>query len=154
MLHAAWLIAPGMIDQKLCIDAKQTVQQFFIVIISWLSNGAARDIAHRQHTMFLQLCRITAANPPEIGDGLMRPKFFTVADLVKLCNAGSIFIRLNVLRFNVHGNLCQIQIGADPSRRGNLCFCKNLLHDPFGIFPRRTACRWQILCQVDKHLID
>ena len=154
MLHAAWLIAPGMIDQKLCIDAKQTVQQFFIVIISWLSNGAARDIAHRQHTMFLQLCRITAANPPEIGDGLMRPEFAPVADLVQHGDPGSILICRNMLRFDIHGDFGKIQIRTNPCCSSNPRFCKNLLHNLFRILPRRTACCLQIIRQVDKHLID
>ena len=41
------LIPPGMIDQKLCINAKHFIKKLFVIIISLTADGTACNIAHR-----------------------------------------------------------------------------------------------------------
>ena len=64
-LHCARLPAPSMINQQLRILAEELVKQILI------RDGAAGDIAHREHPVLFKLLGISFAYPPEVGEGLV-----------------------------------------------------------------------------------
>ena len=54
-----------MVDQKLCVLAEELVKQVFIC------DGAAGNIAHCEHPVFLKFLGVPFAYPPEVGEGLV-----------------------------------------------------------------------------------
>ena len=117
ILHTARLPAPCVVDEELSVDAEHPIEQFFIIVFVRLADGASCNIAHGVDADGFQLLCITAPNTPEICQRAVRPKLLTVAHFVKLRNADAIFVRLHMLRHNVHSDLAEIEIAAD-ARRG------------------------------------
>ena len=117
ILHPARLPAPCVVDEEFSVDAEHPIEQFFIIVFVRLADGASCNIPHGVDADGFQLLCITAPNAPEICQRAVRPKLLTVAHFVKLRNADTIFVRLHMLRHNVHSDLAEIEIAAD-ARRG------------------------------------
>ena len=80
--NGAGLPAPGMINEPLCIDPKQLIEQLFIPIIVCLSYGAPSNIPHSIQTVGLQLGRAAFAHPPEIRERPVVPKQAPLGHLI------------------------------------------------------------------------
>ena len=125
-VHGHRLIPPGMIDQKLRIDAEHPVQQIFVIVISQSSDRASGHIAHGKHSGGFQLLAVSGADSPEIRQRPVIPQKFPIADLIQFGNPDSVIIRFHMLRYNIHGNLAQVQIGSNSCCGGQPFFLQNL----------------------------
>ena len=148
ILHRAGLPAPCMIDQKLRVFSEKMIQQLFICF------RASGHITHGIHTVCLQLFRIALPHTPEIRERSVRPKRSPVAHLIQQGDTNTIFISRNMLRHNVHRDLCKIKIGADPGRRCDARRLKDLLHDLLCKTMRRKPVHAEIIRHIHEHLID
>ena len=84
----------------------------------------------------------------------MIPQKFPVTDLIQFGDPDTVFIRLHMFGYDVHGNLTQIQIGSDSGCGSQPLFLENL-HCNFGRqFSRCHAIGFQILCHIQEHLIN
>ena len=84
----------------------------------------------------------------------MIPKQLAIAHFVKLGDADTVRVRGNMLGPDIHGDLRQIQIGADACRRGDTGFAQNLEDHFHSQFPRVQPIQRKIICGVDKDFID
>ena len=117
VFHPAWFPAPCMVDEELSVDAEHLVEQLFVVIFARLADGAFCNVAHRVDTDGLELFGVAAPDAPKVRQRTVRPELPAVAHFVKLRDADAIFIRRDVLRHDVHGDLAEVEIRSD-ARRG------------------------------------
>ena len=143
-----------MVDQQLGIDTEQLVEQIFIVKRVRLADRAAGNIAHGVQSDLSELFGVAATDTPEIGQRLMIPKQLAITYLVERGDADTVRVRGNMLGADIHGDLRQIQIGADACRRGDTGFAQNLEDHFHSQFPRVQPIQRKIICGVDKDFID
>ena len=153
-VHGHRLIPPGMIDQKLRIDAEHPVQQIFVIVISRSSDRASGHIAHGKHSGGFQLLAVSGADSPEIRQRPVIPQKFPIADLIQFGDPDSVIIRFHMLRYNIHGNLAQVQIGSDSCCGNQSFFLENLCCNSGRQFSRCHTIGFQILCHIQEHLIN
>ena len=146
--NGAGFHAPCVIDQQLCIDTEQLIQQRFV------GQGAACHVSHGEHTMGLQLACIALSHPPKICQRTVSPQSSPVTLLVQLGYPDTIRIGIHVLGHNVHGHFTKIQIGANSCSR---CDAGGFLHvtDDFSCkIVSRQAIQLQIGCGIQKNLVN
>ena len=73
---------PGVVDQKLRVDAEKFVENIFIL------DGTPGDVAHCQDPYLPELAFVSAPHSPEVRDGLVAPQFLPVGPLVQLARPG------------------------------------------------------------------
>ena len=148
------LPAPGVIDQKLRIDAEHFIKKLFVVVIVWLSYGTAGDITHGIHALLLKLSGIAGPYPPEIRQRPVRPKLLPIGHLIQLRNPDSVCIRSGMLGQDIHGYLAQIQIRSDPGCSCNTCLPVNRANHFYGQLPGRLPVGMQIGAHIHEYLVD
>ncbi len=154
VFHPAALGAPGMVDQKLGIDAEEPVEKLGVVHLALPPQRTARHVAHSVQAVLLQLFRDPPAHTPEIRQRAVLPQRPAVAHLVQLGDAHAVLIRGHVLGHNVHGDLGQVQIRADPDGGGDACGCQHVPHNGHGVFARALAAGADIIRRVQKNLVN
>ena len=154
VLHPAWFPAPGMVDEQLCVDAEHLVEQLFVVVFVRLADGAFCNVAHGVDTDGLELFGVTPSNAPKVRQRTVRPELPAVAHFVKLCDADAIFIRRDVLRHDVHGDLAEVEICSDARRGRDAGVVQYVQYDAHGEFPRGQAVGLEIGRCVDEYLVD
>ena len=110
---------PCVINEKLCIYPKQPIQQFFIIIICFFSNGTSRHISHVINAMRQKFFCVSLSDPPKIRNWLMRPKQTSVTDFIEFCNSDPIMIWFHMFCQNVHGNFTKIQVRSNSRSRSH-----------------------------------
>ena len=150
----ARLAAPCVVDQQLRVHTEHPVQQLLVVKFIRPAERTAGDIAHREQALFLKLFRDPASDAPEIRQRPVRPERFAVAVLGKAGNAHAAFIRRHVFGPDIHGDLRQIQIRADPGGRGDAGRAQHVQNDRPRQLLRRLAVGAQIRRCVDEDLVD
>ena len=153
-IHGHRFVSPGMIDQKLRIDSKHSIQQILIIVITHSADGAAGDISHGKHSGGFQLFTVSCAHPPEVRQRLMVPQQFPIADLIQFCDPYAICIRFYVLGNNIHCHLTQIQICSDPRRDGQSLFLQDFCGNRGCQFFRRHFVDLQILRYIQEYFIN
>ena len=138
--YAAGLAAPRMVDQKLRVDAERFVQQFL---------RCGRDAAHRVDAVAAEPCGRAARDAPEVGDRAVIPQRFSVALLVEKADV----IRC-LFGCDVQGDLCKVQVRADPRGGGDVQPVRDFVHELFcKRYPVRAVER-QIFRRVDEGFVD
>ena len=121
MRNRAWLPAPCMINYKLCINAKKSVQQFFIMELINLTNRTPCHISHCKHSILFKLFCCLRSYPPKISKRAMIPQLLSITFFCKHSNSHAITICRNVLCLDIHCNFSQIKICSDPCSCCNFC---------------------------------
>ena len=83
----------------------------------------------------------------------MVPQQSAVAHLIKLRDPRATFIRLHMLRLDIHRNLCQIQIRSNPRRRRDSC---RFIDIPYHCLCKLSCCHLigiQVCRRINEHLI-
>ncbi|CAN3999097.1 YbaK/aminoacyl-tRNA synthetase-associated domain-containing protein, partial [Dysosmobacter welbionis] len=102
----------------------------------------------------LQLCRVSFSYPPEIGEGTVVPQKTPICHLVQLGYTHSVFVCMNMLSYNVHGHLGQIQVRAHSRCGGDACCFQNVQDDGPGQFPCCHLVGIQVVGNVHEHLVN
>ena len=84
----------------------------------------------------------------------MRPKLLTVAHFVKLRNADAVFVRLHVLRHNVHSDLAEIEIAANARRGCDARGVQDVRDHNLCQLTGGHAVSLQIVRHIHHHLVD
>ena len=143
-----------MIDEQFRVYSEQLVEKIFIMIVCWLPDGAPGNITHGVHAVGFQLFRIAPAHTPEVCQWTVGPEGAAVAHFIKLRDADAVFIRGDMFRLDVHGNLTEIQVRADSRRgcdAGGLQHIQNHFH---GQLPGRDSVCFQIVRHIHENLVD
>ena len=107
------LPSPGVVDQKFRVDAKEIIEEIFIVIIRRFSQGAAGDVSHGKETVLLQLFRVSSSHPPKICQRAVVPQESPIGHLRQFGDAHALAVGRHMLCHNIHGDLAEIEVGAD-----------------------------------------
>ena len=137
-----------MVNQQLCVDPKQLIEQILVL------QGAAGNIAHGIDAMGLQLSGVPAANPPEIGEGPVLPQQAAVGALVQLGDADAVDVRVDVLRNDIHSDLAEIEVAPDPSRGGDACSLQHIRNDLTCQFSGIELVGIQVIGHIHQDLIN
>ena len=143
-----------MVNEQLCIDAKEPVEQIFIMVVSRAPNGASGNIAHSIQAIGFQLGSIATTNSPEICDRPVGPQQFPIGHLIEPGNPDSVLIRVNMLRHDIHGDLSQIEICPYPSCGGNAGCFQNIQDDRLGQLPGSHLIGIQVVGNIHENLIN
>ena len=101
------LFSPGMVNQKLCINTKETIQSLFL---------CHSNVLHGVKSMSFQAFRNSWSYSPEIRKWSMIPQGLLICLLIqKGCISLCMFCR------NVQCNLCQIHIRSNTTGSCYLC---------------------------------
>lgn len=84
----------------------------------------------------------------------MRPQQSSIFSFIQTRNPHAVPVRRNMFRHNVHGNLAEIQIRADPRRRRDSRRLQHIPDDLSRKFLRRHLIRVQIMRHIHKHLVN
>ena len=123
------LPAPGVVNEQLRLNAERFIQQLFVIEIPAFPERAAGDIAHRMQPQRFQPPRRSRADAPEIRERPVAPELAAVTHLVQLGNTHAVTVRRNVLGFNVHRNLAEIEIRPNARRGGDAGRVQHLAQD-------------------------
>ena len=146
--HTAGLIAPCVVDENFCIHAKNLIQPIFSV------DRKPCQIPHRINAVGFQLFHGAWACHPEIRQRAVVPQQIPVRLLVQLCNADTIFVCRNVLCYDVHGQLCKVEVGADACRCGDAGVVQHLPHHGHGKLVGAHVVIGQIARHINENLVD
>ncbi len=146
--------APGMVNQQFRIDAKHPIKKILIIIIRFPAQGAPGDVPHGMHALGLQLPGIPGTHPPEISNGAVFPQEPAVTHLIQLRDAHPVLVRLNMLRLNIHGNLAQVKVAANPRRGRDSCLHQHIPYDGHGQLLRSHLIGGQIMGHIQKHFVN
>ena len=124
------------------------------MIFSRPSKGTSGHISHGIHAVLLKLLRVPMPHPPEICNGLMGPQNPAVTFLRQVRNAHPVLIRRNVLCYNVHGNLAQIQVTPNPRCRRNARRRMNVPDYLPCQLTRRHPISGQVMGDIHHNLVD
>ena len=144
----AGLPAPGVVDEKLGVDAEQAVERVLVC------QRPPCHIAHRPHPVLLQPVGVAVADAPEVSERAMRPEAAAVGLLVQFRDADAVLVGGYVLRHDVHRHLGEIEVCADARRGCNASLLEDALDEPHRELMGRQAVHPQILRGVDEHLVD
>ena len=84
----------------------------------------------------------------------MRPEFFPEGHLIEYCDANAVLIGFGFLGFDVHGDLGEEEIGADARRRRDAGIVQHVAYHRHGQLVGRHAIGAEIICHIDKNLVD
>ena len=145
--------APCMIDQKLCVDAEQSIQKVFIMIICRFSQRTAGDIAHSKEPALFQLPGISSPDPPEVGERTMPPQLLPVGDFIQFGNTHAVLICRDMLCPDIHSHFTEIQIGTNSRGGSNAYSIKYIADHLYSQFPGSHLICPEIRCSINEHLI-
>ena len=84
----------------------------------------------------------------------MSPQFAPETHLVQLCNSDTVLISRNMLRYNIHGDLCKKKICADSCGRSDTRGVKDIQYDfHCEIMSRQFICE-QVVRDVHENLVN
>ncbi len=146
--QAAGFHAPGMVNKQFRIHTKSIVQPILVV------QRHARQLPHGVDTVGFQLFDGGGAGHPEIRHGAVVPQQIPERFFVQLGNAHTVCIRRNVLGYNVHGQLCQIKVGANARRCRDAGALLHIPHHFHGQFVGRELVQGQVAGHINEHLIN
>ena len=63
-----------MVDEQFCVDTKQFIEQFLVVIICRLPDRTPGNISHGVQAVGFQLGGIAFSHPPEVGERTVGPE--------------------------------------------------------------------------------
>ena len=137
ILHTRGFPSPCVIDQQLCLNAKEVIEEILIVTLIRLAKRTACDIAHRIETVFLELPCVTSSNPPKVCERTMRPKLSPVAHFIQFCDPNAVGIRRDMFCYDVHRDLSKVEIWADSCCRRDARLPQNIADEADGERMRR-----------------
>ena len=143
-----------MVNEQLRIDAEQLIQQILIVKPIGIPNGTPGNIAHGIQAVFLQFFGVPPAHTPEIRQRTVVPQQPPVGHFVQLGDADTVLVRLYMLRHNIHGNLAQIQIGADSGSGCDAGDIQHILNDLPDEFIGSQSAVFQVRGHIHEHLVN
>ena len=136
-----------MVYEQFRVHTEGAVQQFIVF------QRTHCDIPHSEDAESFKPCGISASDPPEIGYGRVMPKLLTIAHLIELCDTDTVLVCGDVLRDDIHCDLCKIHISAYAGSRRYGCCRKNVTYHTPCEFMRCQAVCVQIRGRVDEHFI-
>ena len=154
VLHARRLDTPSVVDEQLCLYAKETIEQILVIVLRRLAEGAACNIAHGIEAVCLELCSVALADAPEVRERAMRPERLAIAQFIQLCHTYPVRIGFHALGNDVHGDLCQVEVRPDAGGRGNAGLLQHLPDEAQGKVVCGDMQGVQIARRVDEHLVD
>ena len=104
------LLPPGVVDEQFRIDTKLFIEPFLV------HDGHLGDITHREDVVPGEAACFAGPDLPEGGQGRMAPEQHPVRHFIQLSDANTVLIWRSLFRYDVHGHLCEIQVGADALR--------------------------------------
>ena len=147
--HGAGLVAPGMINENLCIHTKHPVE----LALAGRLEGAVGKFSQGEDAVFFQPSGSSVANAPEVGEGAVVPQLPSEFHLVQHRHPHSPLVGLRPLCQNVHGNLAQEEIGPNAHGGGDAGGLLNLLNDPAAQALGVGSVEGQVGGEVDEHLV-
>ena len=144
----AGLPAPGVVDEQLGVYAEHAVERLRV------RETEARHVAHRIKPAGGEPFGVARAEPPEVRQRLVIPEQLAVAALGQLRNADAVLVRRTLFGPDVHGDLAQIEVRADPRRGGDAGGAEHVLNDAHGKIMRGLMAHAEIHRRVDEDLID
>ena len=84
----------------------------------------------------------------------MCPEQSAITHLVQRRDAYTVGIRLHVFCYDVHCDLCEVEIRPDARGCRNACLVQYLADEPHGEVMCRNLSCVEIACHVDEHLIN
>ena len=146
--------APGVVDQDLRVHPEQLVQQFLVVVVRVLSDGAPGNVSHGVEAIGLQLVGVALAHPPEVGEGPVIPKQLPIGHLIQLGDPHPERVGLDLLGHDVHGDLGQVQVRAHARRGGDAGGFQDIQDHGPGQLPGGHVVGVQVIGQVHEHLVN
>ena len=137
-----------MIDEELCVHAKEFVEQAFTL------HGIERHIAHGVHAVAGEFFCDTFAYAPEFGDRRIVPKLFPVAPFIQFGNAHAILVGRRLFRHDVHGYLAEVKVCADAGCRRYPCMFQYIPNHRHGQLVRRHPVGVQVGRHVHEYLVN
>ena len=146
--------APGVVDQKLRVDAEEAVEELLVVDGGGGAHRTAGDVAHGGHAVLGELARGSAADAPEVREGFVAPQLLAVGALVEDGDADAVFIRGNMLGHDVHGDLGEVEVGADAGGGGDAGLREDVEDHLAGELRRGHVVEREVVGDVDEDLVD
>ena len=148
LFDRAGLPAPGVIDQQLGVDAEKPVEKPLV------PHGLTGHIAHCEHVVRFELSADPLADAPKICQRTVIPQVLPVSEFVQLRDADAVLICGNVLGIDVHGDLAEIEIAADPCGGGDAGRVQHILYDHAGKVMGAHAAGPDIIRGIHEHLVN
>ena len=146
--HSCRFPAPGVIDEKLRVDAQGVVQR---VLVGGAQPG---HVPHGEAAQVFQPLRDAPAHAPEVRQRPVAPEGFPVGLFVQLRDAHAVFIRLHVLGHDVHGHLGQVQVRPNAGGGSDAGFFIHLMDQPGGQFPAGAFVGLQVACGINEAFVN
>ena len=137
-----------MVDKDFCVHAKNLIQTIFSM------DGKPCQVPHGVDAVGFQPFDSAGASHPEIRQRAMVPQQIPVRLLVQLCNSDTIFVCRDVLCYNVHGQLCKVEVGADACRCGDAGVVQHLPHHGHGKLVGAHVVIGQVARHINKNLVN
>ena len=118
--HCYRLDPPGVVYQNFRVDPERFIKKLLI------KKTAQGDVGHGFQACPFQFPRFACSDLPEIRQRLMTPEQISVTVFVQLRNSDTVLICRSFFRDNIHGNLGQIEIGADSNGCGDPCASEHI----------------------------
>lgn len=98
-VSTAYGVTPSVVNQEFHVLAEKFEKRVLVC------QRASSYISHREHTVFLELFRVTPANAPELRERRMAPALFSVAALIQVGYAHAVGVGRDALGDDIHGDL-------------------------------------------------
>ena len=148
LLHTAGFIAPCVVNKDFCVYAKDLIQTIFSV------DGKPCQVPHGVDAMSFQPLDGSGTGHPEIRQGSVVPQQIPIGLLVQLCNAHAVLVRWNVLCYDVHRQLCKVEVGTDACRCRDAGVVQHLPHHGHGKIMGAHVIIGQIARHINENLVD
>ena len=139
-----------MVDDQLGVDAEGFVEPVLAIGVE----RGTRNVAQSEKLHRLELLRDAFTDAPEIRQRAVCPEFFPEGHFVERRNANAVPVGPGFLGFDVHGDLGEKEIGADARRRRDAGIVQHVAHHRHGQLVGRHAIGAEIICHIDKNLVD
>ena len=105
-----------MINDELGIDAESFVQ------LSFVSLAQPRHIPHGEASECFESPRDSRSDAPEIRERSVTPEELPICIFIQLRDTHAVFVSRDVLRHDIHRDLCEIKVRSDACRGCDSCF--------------------------------
>ena len=137
-----------MVNKQLGIDTEKAIKRFFVF------DRESSQLSHRVDTQAGEPIGDAMPHTPETREWLEVPQFAPIGHLVELGNAHATLIGCNVLCFDIHGHLAQVEVRANARCGGDACVAQHIVNQGLSQLMRRHLVGLQVLRSIDKYLVD
>ena len=154
--HCDRFDSEGVVNEDLAVDSECLIKPFLVPLCPLC------NITHREEAVPLEGAGLSGANHPEVREGPVIPEKVLVAVFIELCNPDAVFVGGGVLCYNVHRDLCEVEVGSDADGCGDSGGVEDIPNDCHGHDMRRVCAgsvcfglvQVQIRCRINERLIN